>query len=42
MDEVRIRKIIDFINDNELSLTNIGIVLPYKENVKLHSNNILK
>lgn len=33
VDEVRIRKIIDFINDNELSLTNIGIVLSYKENI---------
>lgn len=33
VDEVRIRKIVDFIKDNELSLTNIGIVLPYEENV---------
>ncbi|WP_066439520.1 grasp-with-spasm system SPASM domain peptide maturase, partial [Chryseobacterium sp. CCH4-E10] len=33
VDEVRIRKIINFINDNELSLTNIGMMLPYKENV---------
>lgn len=33
VDEVRITKIINFINDNELSLTNIGMVLPYKENV---------
>ncbi len=33
VNESRIKNIIEFINENELFLTNIGIVLPYKENV---------